>query len=244
MAAAIPFALKAGSMIGGSLLGKKLSGPSGAQKTAMTGAQQGSQALTAAGTPLLAQGSALARGGGTDLDAAGNYYRNILSSRTAGREALAPEMASALNFYRGAENKTKRTLRGGSRDVALAELDRQKVGQMATMLPAARREAAEGMLDVGGTRLSGGTALTGQGVNALSNAAYANAQLFGNATTLQNQEQEGGKAWGGILYDVLGQLPMGGKPKLGTTGISTTPTTIANAGKHLPSVGARNPYYG
>lgn len=242
MAAAIPFALKAGSMIGGALLGKKLSGPSKPQQAAMTGAQQGAQALTAAGQPLLTQGMTMADRAGGDLDAAGQYYRNILSSRTAGREALAPEMASALNFYRGAENKTRRTLRGGSRDVALAELDREKVGRMAMLLPEARRSAAQGILDVGGTRLSGGTALTGQGTNALANAAYAQGGLFNQATQLRGQEQEGGRAWGGILYDVLGALPWG-KGGGGTLPSTINPSTLYGAASKLPAVTASNPYY-
>lgn len=256
MAAAVPFAIKAGTMIGGSLLGKKLSGASGTQKTAMQGTTDAANRVGAMSGPLmqtgmnvLGQAPGMFGNAGRNIGAAGNYYRNILSSRQSARESLAPEMTTALDFYRGAENKTKRTMQGGGRDYALAELDRQKVGQLAGFLPAARRNAAEGALNVGGAYgdigsnlLAGGANLTGQGLNAATSAAYINSGLFNQGTQVREQEGEGGKAWGGILYDVAQALPWGKGTgaKLPTTGPSTTPTTIANAGKTLPSAPPQN----
>lgn len=211
MAAAVPFALKAGAMIGGSLLGKKLSGPSGAQKSATAGTQASAAQLGGMAPPLMKQGQQMTEAGGQNLGAAGDYYRNILSNRQSARESLAPEMQSALEFYKGAESKTKRTQRGGSRDYALAELDRQKTGQLAGMLPAARSMAAQGAGSVGGTQVGAGSAAANTGVNAASNAAYVNSGLFNQASQVRNQEQEGGKGWGNLLYDVAGMIPWGKK---------------------------------
>lgn len=228
MAAAVPFALKAGAMIGGSLLGKKLSGPSKEQQAAMAASQQSTQQLGAMAPPLMRQGQQLTQAGGQNLGAAGDYYRNILSSRSAARESLAPETTTALEYYRGAEGKAKRTMRGGSRDYALAELDRQKVGQIAGFLPQARANAAQGATGVGGTQVGAGWNLAGQGVNAASNAAYASSGLFNQATQMRQQQQEGGKQWGGLLYDIAGMMPWG---KGGRGGSLYGPSGYGSAGE-------------
>lgn len=228
MAAAVPFALKAGAMVGGSLLGKLTNKPSKAQSSAMQGTQQAAQQVDKVSGPLMQQGSALAgqgagylRQGAGQLGQAGGYYGNILSNRRAASESLAPEMTTALDYYKGAASKTARTQRGGGRDYALAELDRQKVGQIAGMLPAARANAAAGMTNVGSatgnlgsSAIYGGGAMTGQGVQAATSNAYINSGLFNNATTLRNQEGEGGKQWGSMLYDMAGSLYGGGKKQL------------------------------
>jgi hypothetical protein len=229
MAAAVPFAIKAGTMIGGSLLGKKLSGASKEQKSAMTGTQQAATTLGQSAGPLMSTGMGFARGGAANLGAASSYYRNILNNRMAARESLAPEMKTALDFYKGASGKASRTLQGGARDYAMAELDRDKVGNLAMMLPTARAQAAEGAANVGSTMLQGGTAFTGQAGNLASNAAYINSGLFDQASKLRDQEGEGGKAWGSILYDAAQQIPWG----KGGGGKTTSGNTVYGSG--LPS---------
>lgn len=218
MAAAVPFAIKAGAMIGGSLLGKKLSGASKDQKTAMTGTQQSATALQNASAPLLAQGSNLTRMGTNYLGQAGSYYGNILSNRRAASASLAPEMKTAMDYYAGAAGKASRTLRGGSRDYALAELDRAKVGNMAMMLPQARASAAEGVSRLGNEALGSGASLYGTGGNMASNAAYVNSGLFNQASQIGQQQNAGGKAWGGLLYDLAGSLFKGKKKAGGASG--------------------------
>ena len=231
MAAAVPFALKAGAMIGGSLLGKKLSGPSNEQKAATAGTQQSAAQLAGMAPPLMKTGQEMTQAGGQTLGAAGDYYKNILSNRQSARESLAPEMQGALEFYKGAEGKAKRTMRGGSRDYAVAELDRQKVGQMAGMLPAARAMAAQGAGNVGGQQVGAGSAASGQGINAASNAAYVNSGLFNQASQIRGQEQEGGKNWGNLLYDVAGMIPWGKKGGGGGGGSLYGPTGYGSAGE-------------
>jgi hypothetical protein len=120
-------------------------------------------------------------------------------------------MNTAMEFYRGATNQANRTLRGGRRDYAVAELKRQQAGQLAGMLPAARANAARGIADVGGTALSGGSSFAGMGGDLASQGAYINSGLFNQATQLRNQQGEGGKTWGNLLYDVASALPWGKK---------------------------------
>jgi len=230
MAAAVPFALKGGAMLAGSMLGKKLSGPSKDQKSAMAGTQAAGDQVGAMAPPLMKTGQEMTQAGGATLAGAGDYYKNILSNRQSARESLAPEMQGALEFYKGAEGKAKRTMRGGSRDYAVAELDRQKVGQMAGMLPAARAMAAQGAAGVGGQQVGAGTAASGQGVNAASNAAYIKSGLFNQASQIRGQEQEGGKQWGNLLYDVAGMIPWGKKGGGGGTSLYG-PTGYGSAGE-------------
>lgn len=255
MAAAIPFAMKAAPYVAqgvGALLGKKLGGPSKLQQSAVTGTQNAANAIGQYAQPLVGMGTSLARSGRnvtgagvSSLGQAGQYYSDILSNRRSARESLAPEMTTALDFYRGAEGKTKRTLTGGSRDYALAELDRQKVGQLAGMLPAARRMAAQGATDVGGQLVGAGSNLLGAGegyaglgTNAATSAAYINSGLFNQATQLRNQEGEAGKTIGNLLYDTAQLLPWGkgklpSKPVSRSTGIYST--TLPNATPNGPN---------
>jgi len=246
MAAAVPFALKAGIPLAASFLGKKLSGPSPQQRAAMTGTQQAGEQVGAMAPPLMQQGTDLTQQGGgylrqgsNDLSQAGRYYSNILSNRRAATNALAPEMTTAMDFYRGAGQKVQRTMRGGSRDYAQAELDRQKVGQLASYLPQARAGAAQGMERIGsaqgalgGTAIGGGASLTGQGVNAASNAAYINSGLFNQATQLQQQQGAGGKAFGSLLYDIAQMIPWGKKAPLSSSRVP------GNFYTGLPTLGA------
>jgi len=105
----------------------------------------------------------------------------------------------------------------------MAELDRQKVGNMAMMLPQARMGAAEGMSNLAGSAIYGGSNMAQTGVGAAGKAADIYGGLFNNATTIRNQEGEGGKAWGGFLGDLAGMIPCG--KKFGGGGGSSTGTT-------------------
>lgn len=244
MAAAVPFAIKAGTMLGGALLGKKTSGASKQQQQAQQGTAQSAQMLMNAAGPLMRTGYNMMGQGQQSLGQAGSYYSNILSNRRAASESLAPEMKTAMDYYTGAGKKVQRTMRGGARDYAQAELDREKVGNMAMMLPAARARAAEGATGVGGTMLDAGTALTAQGGNLYSNAAGVNNQMFQQAGTIRNQEAEGGKAWGGILYDAAQMIPWGKKPSLPSSSIPATPSPPpALPGNQGASAGVYD-YYG
>jgi hypothetical protein len=214
MAAAVPFAMKAAPFVAqglGALLGKKASGPSKLQQQAMQGTEQAAGRLEGASAPMLQQGQQYGQEGLQTIRPAAGYFRNILSSRTAARESLAPEMKNALDFYRGAANKTQRTMQGGSRDVAQAELEREKVGNLAMMQPMARQQAAQGAMQAANSLFGAGSDQTGQGMYGLGTAAQLRGQQFRDATVVRNQEGQGGSAWGSFLFDLAQQMPWGQK---------------------------------
>lgn len=227
-AAAIPFALKAApyaaSVLGG-LFGKKLSGPSSTQQAGVAGTQGSAAALSGQVNPLLQQGANLTAGGQGSLGAASDYYKNILGDRNAATNAIAPETTQALDYYKGSEGKINETMRGGARDTAIAELERQKVGQIAGYLPAARANAAAGATQVGAAQVGAGNAASGQGVNAAANSGYLSNQLFNQGTTIANQQQAGGNAMGKMIFSILNGM---GKGKGSGSGIS--PTTLFSGG--------------
>lgn len=244
MAAAAPFAMKAmpwiikgGSAIAGSLLGKKLSGPSKEQQAGMTGAQNAINTLGSYAQPLMSQGFGMAQRGGQNLDAATNYYMGVMGNRGQALSHLAPEISNTLDFYRGSAGKIGRNLQGGSRDYALAELERQKVGQIAGLVPAARRTAAEGLGDLGGRYGALGSAFTGQGLSAAGGAANASTQLFGMANDIQKQQAEGGKTMGGFIYDILKSSPLG---KMGGGGGGAAPGLPSMPASYMPALLGQN----
>lgn len=193
MAAAIPFAIQAGSAIYSHYKNKKANK---VQQTAM----EGNQALAAQAPQLMDQGKGYLREAAQTLQPAAQYYQNILGSRQAATTALAPETTTALEYYRGAEGKTRRTMVGGARDTALAELDRQKVGQIAGLLPAARRGAAEGAGQIGS--IYGG--LGGQSMQGGFYAGMAGNNAFNQAQTQKGNTAESANAWGKLAADALG----------------------------------------
>lgn len=214
MAAAVPFAIQGGAALYSHFANKK---NAAAQQTAMTNTQGSAAQVGNAAPPLLKQGTELTQqgsgylgSGARQLGQAGDYYSSILSNRRSARESLAPETSTALEYYRGAEGKNNRTLRGGSRDYANAELERQKVGQLASYLPAARANAATGMERVGsatgtlgGQALSAGNAASGQGVNAAMGSGYLNQGVFNQAQTQRQNTADTGNAWGKLFSSAL-----------------------------------------
>lgn len=222
-AAAIPALIKVGSMVGGSLLAKKLSAPTSQQSSAMSGTQGAQQMLGQAAPQLMGAGQQATATGVSGASTAANYYKSLLSGGRAGlTAATAPEAGAALDYYKGAEGKVQNTMRGGGRDMALAELDRQKTGQLA-MLPAqARAGAAQGLVGASAPLLQSGTAQTEAGVNAGYGAAGAGTQLFNQATTSADRQSKAGSGIGGMIYDAISGWASGkGKWGFGGGGGST-----------------------
>lgn len=233
MAAAIPFAIQGGSALASYFMNKK---NAKAQASAQQLTQQSGAQTAAAAPPLLQQGKELGqqgagylRQGAEQLQGAGSYYSNILSNRRSANESLAPENATALEYYRGAGNKVQRTMQGGQRDYAQAELDRQKVGQLASYVPTARANAAQGMERVGsasgqlgGTALAAGGAASGQGVNAAMGGGYLNNMAFNQGQVQRQNAADTGNTWGKLFSSALsaylnrGKGSGGGLPGTGT----------------------------
>jgi hypothetical protein len=179
--------------------------------------------LSATGGGLLESGRRLLAGGagaigrGTQfLGQAAGYYAPILAGNRASiASSLAPERGQITDIYRGASRGLDRSgIRGADRELAEAELTRQKAGQLAGLAPLARAGAAQALTGIGaqeqGTGLgltSAGTNLSGQGVSAKSagtsalSAALGVAQ--GRANVERGHEMGIGQATGGLLFDAL-----------------------------------------
>lgn len=207
MAAAIPLAVMAGSAVYNHY---HKSAAQKAQAAGQAGTTAIAQGATTAAQPLLSQGT-------ENLGAAGSYYKQVLGSRSAAQNAVAPETQQALDYYKGAEGKASMTMRGGARDNAVAELERQKVGQLSTFMPMARANAAQGAGQVGNAQTSAGANLYGA-------AGSAYGQLFNQGTQQKKQEGETGAAWGkaaqaaagGVInYYANKQTPGGGTASRG-----------------------------
>lgn len=196
-----------------------------------------------AGQRTFNQGMQQAQGRGAlnpDFEQAAGYYRNILSGdRAAASGALAPDVAAITENYRGAESNARAHLRGGQRDLALSELNRDRVGKTAGLRATLRPGAAASLSDIGKFRVGAGQANAGLGLQqsglglgqsqlgaSLLNASGATqGTVFGGQQNLynianQNAQQAGayanqaGSAFGNILIDILRNRAKTG----GTTG--------------------------
>lgn len=208
-AAAIPAAIKVGSMVGGSLLGRMAAKPSRQASTAMQGTTAAATGLDKTGADLTTAGMPLVGQAGDYLSQAGNYYGRILKGdRASMTAAVAPEQQQALEYFRGGAANIDRTMKGGSRDYAKAELDRTRVATLANIRAGARPMAAQGAERVAGAYGNIGSSLMGQGVQARTNAGYLQNTAYGQ----QQQDagaRETGKGFGGMLFDILQAMPWG-----------------------------------
>lgn len=182
-----------------------------------------------------------------DFEQAAGYYRNILSGdRAAAAGALAPDIAAITENYRGAERNAQSTLRGGQRDLALAELNRDRVGKTAGLRAQLRPGAAAALSDIGRFRVGAGQAQQGMGLNQaqvganlLTGSAQTQGTVYGGMQNLygiqnQNAQQaaayanQAGSAFGNTLIGLLGSIPGLGK----------------GGGGRVPSPAASLPGYG
>lgn len=195
----IPFIPTIVSAVGGGIASKF------AQKNAMKRSPEEQAALAgasgAAGS-MGRQGSELIGQGGGYLGQAGNYYSTLLGgNRAQMAQATAGPRAALTDVYRGAERGLERSgVRGAARDVATADLGRQRASSLSSLVTGVQPGAAAGLAGLGGQALSAGGQLS-QG----SGSIYSN--LLGQgAQNRQYGRQEGqnfGSGVGGFLFDIL-----------------------------------------
>lgn len=156
--------------------------------------------------------------GGPALNKAMDYYRTLASgSRGAIDSALAPARAGLTDTYSGAQRGIEATTGAGpQRDRAIAEMQRQKAGQMGIMPFNAQAGAVGAMADLGGSMLNRGASLYGGAGNVLGGASNS---LYGQGASLDREAQNryaAIKPWmdfGTTMFDIWGKgsLGMGGK---------------------------------
>lgn len=168
--------------------------------------------------------------------AANNYFSPVLNGgRAAIDQTLAPERAMITDTYRGAD-KALDGMRGGTRDLAKAELNRDRAGKLALLGPAARANAADATMKLGGmqsqnaaTQAGTGGNLMGQAAGAKIGSSNAYGQLFSGANQQsyinQQNGKEGSHAIGNMIFDAVKSK----KPKAGG-GLATGPAPSMGAG--------------
>ena len=220
---ALPWIIKGGAAIGGALLGRK------AQKSAMQrspeellalqGGQQAAQGLTQTGQSLLQSGM-------NAQQPAMNYFQTLLrGSRGAMSQAVAAPTAALTDVYRGAERGLERSgIQGAARDVASADLNRQRASQISSLITGVQPGAAQALAGMG-------SGLVGQGVGAQSAGAgiYGNLLNAGTANRVYGRQQgaEFGSSMGGLIFDILnGSLGKLGQKKPLPSQQTVPPSTI------------------
>lgn len=139
--------------------------PAGTAAQEAIGQQAGK--LNTMGDRLLGQGT-------NDLERVAAYWRPLLSGdRAQVSQAIAPDVASVTDVYRGAERSLDRSgVRGAQREQQAGELRRQKAGQIALMPMQQRGRAAEALAGIGGNYFSTGANAIGE-AGRLHGAVYA-----------------------------------------------------------------------
>lgn len=145
------------------------------------------------------------------LQSTSNYYRALIGGdRGAIDSALAPDRANIQDTYRGASRGLS-MLRGPTRDLATAELNRQKAGQLGLLPAQARANAVQQGQRAGEFATSTGLESASRGASLYESAAGVGQDQarVDIANRAQNYQQAQG--WGSLFGEVLkGVLNRGG----------------------------------
>lgn len=217
---AIPAAIMAGTAIY-----KKLRKPAALtpEGTAAQGGLLGnSNLLKAAGSGLLDQGAATRATGmatfnkaNADMNIPMNYYRTLAGgSRGAMNAALAPEVGAITAAYRGAEGALDRgPARGALRDVAGADIAREKAGKISGLALSARGNAMQPLAGLAGQQQGLGLQIAGMGqqdsamgIGALTGTTPALSTLYGGEMRRTEQASANQAAFGKFFAQLMFQM--------------------------------------
>lgn len=150
------------------------------------------------------------------LDQSANYFSPLLrGNRAAIDQTLAPERAGITETYRGAGKALEQSgMRGGTRDLASAELNRDKASKLALLPSAARAGAATSMMQLGeqqgqlaGTQAGTGAGLFSAATTAKGTGLQGYSTLLGSADArdyIQGQNaQKAGTGIGSMIFDAM-----------------------------------------
>jgi len=217
---AIPAAIMAGTAIY-----KKLRKPAALtpEGTAAQGGLLGnSNLLKAAGSGMLDEGASTRAAGmatfnkaNADMNIPMNYYRILAGgSRGAMNAALAPEVGAITAAYRGAEGALDRgPARGALRDVAGADIAREKAGKISSLAMGARGNAIQSLAGLAGQQQGMGLQMAGigqqtsaLGVGALTGATPALSQLYSGEMRRTEQASANQAAFGKFFARLMFQM--------------------------------------
>lgn len=140
---------------------------------------------------------------------AGNYWQTLLGgNRAAMAQATAGPRGALTDQYRGAERGLERSgIRGGARDLATAQLSRDRAGQIAGLTTGVQPGAAANLAGLGTSLIGAGTQNLGLASSTLGGAG----SLFGHLAGLgqqgyqfqQGRSDEANAALGRSLFELL-----------------------------------------
>jgi hypothetical protein len=236
----------AGSFIGDPMLGNQIEGVKGmiqgGKKGSTTGPtspayrraeQLGDLSKNYAFDYALPEGKKLLGEAESSLQGPADYYSKLLSgNRAEMMGAVAPEMQTiADQFGQAKSNISKFTPQGGGQTSLLSELPFQQSRAGTELLEKVRPEAAKGMERVSAAQGALSGMVTGEGLQAGSQAQNAiNAQidaLLGQ----QRLDAKGQEAAGKGMYQMLQQMLGGGV----STGGSSDPSSVSGFDPNLES---------
>lgn len=199
-------------------------------------AEQAMQAQTAATQPAFDQLGALAKQAGQTSSGmfkagmplfqnAANYWGTLLrGGRSAMQGAMAPEISALTDTYRGAARSIERTAAGPQRDVAMADLARQRASQIGGLALQVRPQAANQVADLSRLAFGTGTQAMGAAGGVLGQILQGQSQLGQLDLARQRfgaeQSSASGKAWGDFITALIGAFAKS-KGGGGTAGVST-----------------------
>lgn len=201
MAMFVPLAISAGMAIYGHYANKKKAKEaaqrSAEEQTALSGAQGIAGNMSAQGQELVRQGQA-------NQSPAANFYRTLLQgSRGSMNQAVAAPTAAISDVYSGAERNLEHSgVRGAAREVASADLGRQRAGQISGLITGVQPAAAQGLAQIGGQQTSQGVSAQGAAGNLYGNLL---GEGFRNRVYANDQANQAGQSTGALIAGVAGE---------------------------------------
>lgn len=219
LAPALPWIGKGAALLGGWLGGRKAQSSamqrSPEEQTALSGAQGAAGDLGGYGRQLFGMATPA-------LGQATNYWQTLLGgNRAAMAQATAGPRAALTDQYRGAERGLERSgLRGGVRDLASAELSRDRASKIAGLTTGVQPGAAEQLGNLGQVSAQLGIGAAGAGANIWQHLLQGG---FENRKYGRQEGQNFGAGLGGLIFDILSGVSGG---RTGGSGGSTRTTTF------------------
>lgn len=261
-AAALPAAMTAakvgGTALAGHLLAKKFGKPPALTpqgQQAQTGLQGISSELRGAGAGMLGVGGDLRAGGqreigrgGADLDVAGGYLRSLVGGGAgAATAAAAPQVANITAAYRGARAGLQRSsLQGANRDLAEAELGRERAGAISGVILNQRPQAVQQLMQLGQGRqqvglgqIGAGNQASGIGVGALGGSAGPLGTIYQGEQRRAEQGAENSAAIGRLFANLIFDMVRGGGNGGSGGGASIMPGSLWST--YAPSLSPNRP---
>lgn len=203
LAPAIPYIAMGVSSLVGYLSSRNAAKKAEAERqTALGGAQGVSNVLTGSGVEL----SRYAMPG---VNQSLNYYQTLLGgNRAAMAQATAAPRAAVTDTFRGAERNLEHSgIRGAGRDLAVAELNRDRAAKIAGLTTGVQPQAAANLANLSTNILS-------QGGSRLGAAGTLWGGLLSQGTARSNraddQQAAAGTQLGRSIFDILANVKWGG----------------------------------